>query len=181
MNQLSFQLPSPEWDQRARQLLMRMCAFWKNHRFTAKECVQLLNAFAQHAKGEDIELFWKNKISPILDQYHDQESAGPLTGKNDFARSKNEEKAPVVPNTPSKPKIASNPQRNFLRTTHPPAPPSVEVFLQQESAQKTKRQKPKPTQEKIESGPTTESFQPQFLIRFMKINKQKRYNRKNKL
>lgn len=162
VNQLSFQLPSPEWDQRARQLLMRMCAFWKNHRFTAKECVQLLNAFAQHAKGEDIELFWKKKISPVLDQYHHQESAGPLTGKTIFLAPKKKKKSPVVPNTPSRPKIASNPQRDFLRTTHPPAPPSVEVFLQQESAQNPKRQKPKPIQEQIDSAPTTESFQPQF-------------------
>ena len=164
VKQISFQLPSPEWDQRARQLLMRMCAFWKNHRFTAKECVQLLNAFAQHAKGEDIELFWSTKISPILVRYQNQESAGPLTGKTIYLTPKIQSPPPSVPNTPSKPKVAPNPNKDFLRTTHPPEPPSVEVFLQQESPPKPQQPKRRPIQQRIEKSPTTENVFPQFEV-----------------
>ncbi|MAA77807.1 MAG: hypothetical protein CL916_00990 [Deltaproteobacteria bacterium] len=164
VNQISFQLPSPEWDQRARQLLMRMCAFWKNHRFTAKECVQILNAFAQHAKGEDTELFWKTKIEPILDRYQSKETAGLLTGKTILLAPKIQ--SPLQKNnTPSRPKISSNNQKDFLRTTHPPEPPSVEVFLQQEqpqhknnTIQQTKNHpKSRPTQNKAPFTPKIEN------------------------
>ena len=162
VNKISFQLPSPEWDKRARQLLMRMCAFWKNHRFTAKECVQLLNAFAQHAKGEDIEIFWRTKIEPILDQYQNQESVGPLTGKTFFLAPKIQKKPPVIPDTPSKPKIASNIRKDFLRTTHPPNPPEVEVFLQQEpDTQKTSPPRSRVPQNRSNPLPKRDPFIPQ--------------------
>ena len=151
VSRISFQLPSPEWDKRAQQLLLRMCAFWKNHRFTAQECVQLLNAFAQHAKGEEIEGFWKKQIVPTLDRYQLQESDGPLTGKSILLAPKPKTKPSVVPNTQSKPKVIptkNNQQQSFLRSTHPPEPPSVEVFLQEEP--RTYKSPPKQTPPRVQ-------------------------------
>lgn len=134
VQKISFQLPSPEWNTRAQELLIRMCAFWKNHRFTAAECFQLLSAFAQHAKGSEQEDFWNKNIIPILDQYQTGEEAGPLTGQIIMltpSLEKNEQKTDFTPQTiSSKPKIIS--PENYLRTTHPPNDPSVEVFLQKE-------------------------------------------------
>ena len=78
---ISCQLPSQEWEKRAKQLLLRMCSFWKTQRCTAEQCIPLFEAFYQQAKGEPIREFWIKNINPIIEKLPQEHVKSTLSGK----------------------------------------------------------------------------------------------------
>ncbi|MEC7987503.1 MAG: serine/threonine-protein kinase [Myxococcota bacterium] len=112
---IDFGLPNLKWELAAKQVIDRMCAFWKMHRINAEQCIDRLQKFSDNASGESIESFWTRVVRPLSQQMHSNSKSGFLTGRRIVFQ-------PAVPTAPAfvpATTRASDPPQNPVQT--PPA------------------------------------------------------------
>ena len=62
---IPIKLPSPVWEERARETIMRMCAYEKKFRITADQAKGMLIPFSQSSEGPNLAEFSKSHIAPL--------------------------------------------------------------------------------------------------------------------
>ena len=79
INSINFNLPNEEWTNRAKEMLTRMCAYWKEHRLTARKWKPLLQAFAENSRGSTKEVFIQQYLNVIIQRQI--ANSGALSGR----------------------------------------------------------------------------------------------------
>jgi len=121
ISNLHFGLPDAKWELAAKQVISRMCSFWKMHRIRADQCIGRLQKFSAHASGEDISSFWNRVVVPLSEKKHKKSKSGPLTGRTIVIQAPrfHDELPMHIPPTPE--------QKEEREQRHPiAAPPIVE-------------------------------------------------------
>ncbi len=70
-------LPDERWENTLFETLARMCAYNANERLTAAQCVPLLRAFADQARGDSLEALAAKVVVPLADATHGRLGEGP--------------------------------------------------------------------------------------------------------
>jgi len=71
-------LPDERWENTLFETLARMCAYDASERLTAAQCVPLLRAFAEQARGDSLEKLASEVVAPLADQTFGRLGDGPL-------------------------------------------------------------------------------------------------------
>jgi len=94
-------LPDQRWEDTLFETLARMCAYDASERLTAAQCVPLLRAFAEQARGASLEKLAAEVVAPLAAQTFGRLGDGPLPSLAPIATPDPEE--PVRRNGPPDP------------------------------------------------------------------------------
>jgi len=71
-------LPDDRWENTLYETLARMCAYTATERLTASQCVPLLRAFADQARGDSLEALAARIVAPLTSATYGRLGDGPL-------------------------------------------------------------------------------------------------------